>query len=173
MSGWKDVVRSVAPTIAMALGGPLAGAATAALSDKLLGKPDASQQDIQKVLEGTLSPDNLLKLKQAEQDFQAKMAEIGVDLERIAEQDRESARNRQVALKDWVPSALALALAASFFVLLFLMLTRTIPDANKDAFNILLGMLGGSLATVMTYYFGSSSGSAKKDETLAKALQSK
>ena len=173
MSGWRDVVRSVAPTIATALGGPLAGAATAALSDKLLGKPDASQQDIQKVLEGTLSPDNLLKLKQAEQDFQAKMAEIGVDLERIAEQDRESARNRQVALKDWVPSALALALAASFFVLLFLMLTRTIPDANKDAFNILLGMLGGSLATVMTYYFGSSSGSAKKDETLAKALQSK
>jgi hypothetical protein len=35
---WKKIVGAVAPTLATALGGPLAGMAAAAVSDALLGK---------------------------------------------------------------------------------------------------------------------------------------
>ena len=51
------------------------------------------------------------------------------------------------------------------------MLNHAIPEANKSAFDILLGMLGGNLLTVMTYYFGSSRGSRAKDEILGRAAQ--
>ena len=40
------------------------------------------------------TPEQLLALKQAEQDFAVKMRELDIDLERIANEDRSSARNR-------------------------------------------------------------------------------
>jgi len=93
-----------------------------------------------------------------------------VKLEEIEAQDRASARAREIATKDWVPAALAITNALAFFVLLFLMLSHSIPETNKSAFDILLGMLAGSLTTVMTYYFGSSRGSREKDAILGRAV---
>jgi len=39
---------------------------------------------------------------------------------------------------------------------------------DKEFINIALGWLGGTASTVIAYYFGSSAGSAKKDELLGK-----
>ena len=61
-----------------------------------------------------------------------------------------------------------MANGGAFIVLLFMMLTHAIPEANKSAFDILLGMLGGNMLTVMTYYFGSSRGRRAKDEVIAR-----
>lgn len=48
-----------------------------------------------------------------------------------------------------------------FFALLFIVP----PDANRDTINMFCGFLSGTaLTTVITYFFGSSSGSKKKDE---------
>jgi hypothetical protein len=44
MASWKDIIRSIAPTIGTALGGPLAGTATKFIADKMLGKADATQE---------------------------------------------------------------------------------------------------------------------------------
>jgi len=40
---WKNVVRSVAPILGNAIGGPFGGAAVSALSNALLGKPEATE----------------------------------------------------------------------------------------------------------------------------------
>jgi len=41
-----NLVRTVAPSIASAVGGPLAGMATKAISEALLGKPDGSEEEL-------------------------------------------------------------------------------------------------------------------------------
>jgi hypothetical protein len=162
---WKGILGTVAPALATALGGPLAGVAVRAIAEKVLGKPEASEADV-----AGASPELLLKLREADQEFAKAMADAGVKLEEIEAQDRASARTREIATKDWVPAALAITNALAFFVLLFLMLSHSIPETNKSAFDILLGMLAGSLTTVMTYYFGSSRGSREKDAILGRAV---
>jgi hypothetical protein len=167
-STWKGIIGTVAPALATALGGPLAGAAVKTIADKVLGTPDASEADVAAAITAGASPDMLLKLKQADQDFARAMADAGIKLEELEAADRANARAREIATKDWVPAALAVTNALAFFILLFLMLSRAVPEANKSAFDILLGMLAGSLTTIMTYYFGSSRGSREKDAILGR-----
>jgi len=61
-------------------------------------------------------------------------------------------------------AALAFVFVCGFFGVLFLMLGK--PDM-RDAMLILIGALAGSVATIIGFYFGSTSGSARKDELLA------
>ena len=41
-----NIVKTVAPTIATAMGGPLAGMAVRTLSETLLGKPDGTEAEL-------------------------------------------------------------------------------------------------------------------------------
>jgi len=167
----KSILGTVAPSIASALGGPLAAVAVGSLSKALLGDPAAGQDAPDKLEAAVLTannPDVLLKLKQAENEFQLAMQEHGVDLEKIAQADRDSARQRQVALKDSAPTILgylvvALAVSLEAFVLL-----RGVPaTVNPVIVGRILGTLDAALTLVLSYYFGSSAGSDRKTELLA------
>lgn len=70
MSGLGDIIKAVAPTIATALGGPLAGAAVSFLAGKM-GLSDASQDRVQEALAGT----DPAKLKEMEYQFQEFMVD--------------------------------------------------------------------------------------------------
>jgi hypothetical protein len=172
MSSWKDLVRSVAPALATALGGPVAGIAVKELGVKLLGKEDASESEIAAAVASGGS-DVLIKLKELDQQFATRMTELGIDLEKIAAADRSDARAREVARKDLVPSVLAYGVIAAFIVLDFMLISRPIPESNRDAFNLILGAMNGSVITILTYYFGSSRGSAAKDEVIGQAISGK
>jgi len=54
-----------------------------------------------------------------------------------------------------------------FFVVLALLIFVELPQSNKDLLNIILGALIGFEGSVVTYFYGSSAGSAKKDEIMA------
>jgi len=165
MSDWKDIVGTVAPTIATALGGPLAGLAVGAIG-KIFGIDAATQEQVAQAIAGA-SPDDLLKLKQAEIEFQKRMAELEVDLVRISAADRDSARQRQIQVKDVTLPILAMSVTGGFFGVLMFMMVQEVPTSSKDVLNIMLGSLGTAWIQVMSYYFGSSQGSAKKDVLLA------
>jgi hypothetical protein len=75
-----NLVRTVAPSIASAVGGPLAGMATRAISEALLGKPDGTEAELTEAA-AKATPEQLLALKTAEQDFAVKMRELDIDLE--------------------------------------------------------------------------------------------
>lgn len=168
MAGWKDILKQVAPTMAQALGGPLAGGVVRKLAGALLGDEKASEDKVaQAVL--AASPETFMKLKELEQEFQKFVLDHELDLEKLAVSDRDSARKREMAVKDWVPAVLALGFNAAFFVILFLMLKAKIPMENKDAFTLLLGMLSGGVTSILSYYFGSSRGSDRKTELMGKA----
>ena len=161
-----NLVRTVAPSIASAVGGPLAGMATKAISEALLGKPDGSEEELlQAATKAT--PEQLLALKKAENDFALQMRELDIDLERIAGADRDSARNREIKTKDLTPKILAAGITVGYFGVLFYMLTHGLPTTGgSEAMLVMLGTLGTAFGGVMAYYFGSSAGSKEKTEAL-------
>lgn len=167
MSGWKHIVSTVAPVLASALGGPLAGVAVRALSTAILGKDDGTEQEVEHALLNA-TPDQLLAIKKADQDFAVRMKELGVDLERVNAEDRVSARGMQVQVRSWLPPSLALLVTAGYFAVLGYMLRFGLPKevAGNEALLLILGGLSGSFATIIAFYFGSSSGSQSKDATL-------
>jgi hypothetical protein len=163
---WKSVVQSVAPALATALGGPLAGTATAAISEAIFGKPDATEAQIEQALTRA-DPDMLLKLKEADQNFAVWMRQIDVDLERIAAADRADARTRDIATKDYAAPILGTIITLGFFGLLSTFFFVTPPAEAETVLQIMLGALGASYLSVVTYYFGSSVGSKHKTDLFA------
>ena len=168
---WKGVVKSIAPTIGTVLGGPLGGMAGLALS-KALGMADDAPKDetaLAAAIQGA-TPDQLLALKKAENDFALQMKELGFKdleaLEAIAAGDRASARNLAIQTKDWTPRILAVAITVGFFGLLWFLSRHEVPAGSRDLLNIMLGSLGAAWMGVVTYYFGSSAGSDRKTEIL-------
>jgi hypothetical protein len=159
------LIGAVAPTIATALGGPLAGIAVRALGSAL-GLPDGTPPEAVAAAVATATPDQLLDVRRADQAFAAQMKQLDVDFDKVAAQDRASARAREVSVHDSTPAVLAYALTAGFFALLGLLAFRGVPEVNASAVNILLGGLGTAWIMAMTYYFGSSSGSKTKDAML-------
>lgn len=157
----------VAPTIATALGGPLAGLAAKTLSNVLLGKEDASEAEIAKALQSA-SPDQLADIKKIDAEFKTRMAELEIDLERIVAADRDSARKREVALGDHTPKILAAAITIGFFGILFWMFVHGVPKNGNEALLLMLGALQTAFTGVIAYYFGSSAGSKAKTDAMAK-----
>ena len=154
-------LEQVAPTIATALGGPLAGLAVTAIS-KAIG---VSEDDVEKTMNaGKMSADQITQLKLAELEFQKQANELGLNFEKLAVDDRASARNMQVAIKSWIPGALALGITIGFFGILLYMMTGNVTPSNELL--VMLGSLGTAWTGVVGYYFGSSSSSQHKDELL-------
>jgi hypothetical protein len=166
-----NLVRTVAPSIASAVGGPLAGMATRAISEALLGKPDGTEQELENAV-ASATPEQLLALKKAEQEFAVKMRELDIDLERISNADRDSARSREVSLRDWTPRVLAGLITVGYFGVLFWMLRFGLPNTgSSEALLVMLGALGTAWGGVVAYYFGSSAGSKEKTEAMNKMVR--
>lgn len=166
MDAILNLVRTVAPSLASAVGGPLAGMAVRTISEALLGKPDGTEDELTQAA-AKATPEQLLALKKAEQDFAVKMRELDIDLERIANADRDSARNREVKTKDWTPRLLAGLITAGYFGALFYMLRNGLPQhGGSEAMLVMLGTLGTAWGGVVAYYFGSSAGSKEKTEAM-------
>lgn len=167
MPDWKVVLGAVAPALATALGGPLAGVAVQAIGAALLGSKDVSAEEVEKAI-AVAGPDALIELKKADLQFKRDMAQLGVDYERLAMEDRDSARRREVQSGDlWTPRLLAGGVTVGFFGVLVWLLWAGIPANGGEALLVMLGSLGAAWAGVISYYFGSSAGSRHKSDLLA------
>ena len=180
---WTDalsVLSKLAPSLASAAGGPLAGTAVAALEHVfgLDANPTgdlAARQDSITVAMAGATPEQLLAVRKADNDFQARMTELGFEsaaaLGKLANEDRASARSREVTVRDWTPRALAIAVTVGFFFILGYMAVAEVPVGSKDMLNIMLGSLGAAWLAIVGYYFGSSADSAHKTDMLAKGAK--
>jgi len=165
----QGIVKTVAPWIGTALGGPLGGMAVDAVCG-IFGLSDKTEASLKQAIGGA-TPEQMLALKQADQNFQVKMQALGFqqikDLEALAVDDRKDARAMQVATKSWVPAVLSILVTAGFFGVFYGMLADKLNVTESQALLILLGSLGTAWTGVINYWFGSTAGSKQKTELLA------
>lgn len=156
-----DWLKTIAPTIATALGGPLAGLAIEAVS-KAIG---IDPKDVQSTIsEGKLNADQIMLLKQAEVQMAARAQEMGLDFAKLNVEDRKSAREMQATTKSMIPAILAVSVTIGFFGILVGLMTETFK--TSDALMLMLGSLGTAWTGIMAFYFGSSDDSQAKDNLL-------
>ena len=155
IKGILGSLASIAPSIASALGGPLAGTAVNTLSNVLFGVPDKTEAEVAQAI-AKATPEQLLAIKQAEADFAEKMKQLEIDFAKVNADDRSSARRREMTVKDYVPGALAFVLTLGFFGLLGWLMFAAPPQGSRDILNIMLGTLGTGFATMLAYYYGAS-----------------
>lgn len=184
MSGWTsalNVVKTLAPTIGTALGGPLIGGAIAALENVfgITPGPNASTDDRQAAVAAAISgatPEQLAGMRKADQDYAVAMAQAGFKdtetLASLAVQDRTSARNMQVSTRSYMPPVLGGAIIAASIAAAGAILAGKVSYISTTEANMVgmvIGYLFSEAKAVLSFYFGSSQGSADKTALLAKA----
>ena len=169
---WKTALRTIAPTAATILGGPLAGLAVEALG-QALGMEEPTVRKVQDALtQGQLTGEQILALKTAEQALVVKLRELDIRVEEIEQSDRASARTREAAVKDNTNKVLAYTVVGAFVAIVVSVL---FGGAQVDTVlaGTLVGYLSAKAEQVLAYYFGSTKGSADKTALLADAARPK
>jgi len=161
-----DWLKQIAPTIATALGGPLAGMAVSAIS-KAIGVDEKDVGDL--INNNKLTADQIAQVKLAEIELQKQANELGLNFEALAVDDRKSAREMQATTRSIVPPLLAASVTVGFFAILGGMMFGKMSVADNTALTMMLGSLGTAWTGIIAYYFGSSAGSQAKTEMLGKS----
>lgn len=159
-TNWKDILGVVAPTIASAVGSPFLGMAVKVLSSTLLGTEEASIEEVQTALEKA-TPEQLLAVKKADQEFKVTMKALDVDLTKIHQADRVSARDLYSNTKSIFVPSLSLLTVVGFFVLVWYLVTGEISMDNT-LLGIVIGHVASKVEQVYNFHYGSSEGSKKK-----------
>lgn len=190
---WKQIVGAVAPGLATALGGPLAGGVVAVLADKLLGgstgDPVKDEAQIASVLAGGITPELRAKILDGEQALKLAMVQAGIeerridaDVDKAVLQDVANARQAHGASRDlfWLGVIILVAwvvLTAGTLLGLYQILTggMKLVDAGIAAtvFTVLgslIGYVSNIAQQVVSYWFGSSRGSNEKTQAMASAI---
>ncbi len=174
---WQGLIKSIAPRVGLALGGPFAGLATQTLANTLFPDQSGVKQSasLTKLLSGPLTGDAVMleKLRQAEKKFDVQMRKLDVEIETLHVQDRNAARHRQEKLGDYWPNLLGIMVLLCFFATVAYILMNGLNhlDSTTAAFSgTLVGYVSAKADQVIAYFFGSSSGSREKTRAMADAL---
>ena len=152
---FKGLIQNVAPTIATALLGPVAGMAVKALSTALLGHGDGSEDDITNAL-ANATPDQITALKKIDADFKVQMKKLDIDLVKIAADDRASARDMAANTHSYTPSVLSYVTVVCWAIIQYYLFTHIIDPSMRELIARVLGTLDGALMLVLSFWFGSS-----------------
>ena len=157
-----DWVKQILPTIGNLLGGPLGGAAISAVAG-VLNISEPTQQKIEKALSSkNLSAEQMAALQAADADLKVRMAELGIQAEELATEDRASARKMQSLTSSWVPSLLACVVTLGFFGILIGLLTGDLKLWESTTLSLLIGSLSTAFSAVLAFYYGASHTPDKK-----------
>jgi len=160
-----DWLKQIAPTIATAMGGPLAGMAVSAIS-KAIGVDPDKVGDL--ISNNKLTAEQIAQVKIAEIELQKQAQELGLNFEKLEVEDRKSAREMQATTRSIVPPALAAIITIGFFSILIMMMIGKV-DGNNPTILMMLGSLSTAWTGIVAYYFGSSAGSQAKTDLLSKS----
>lgn len=198
---WTDianVLETLAPTIATALGTPVLGGAVAALEAVFGLTPSGSMDDRQTAIATAVqgaTPEQLAAVRKADQDYAARMAEAGfankealaklaVQEEQIYVDDTADARKVNAASDKvfW----LGVVVLATFAVIMwasmwgaYALLTGKLPLENAAVVGMvstfvgtIIGYVSANAQQVIGFFFGSSKGSEAKSDAMASAFSS-
>jgi len=173
MDDWKQLLKTVAPVLGTALGGPLGGAAASFIAGKL-GLEAKTVEAVTEALSGNkLSPEQISSLKLAELEMQKFLKDHEIKLEQIAAADRSGAREMLKATRSYVPATLTFGITIGYFVVLLGMMTKAFTVADSQVMLIMLGQLGTAWGVTIAFWFGTTSGSKDKTDILANSQPAK
>lgn len=156
-----DWLKSVAPTLATALGGPLAGMAVSAVAKAIGCEPD----DVQGIISSNkLTAEQVASIQLAELELKKQAQSMNLDFTKLVAEDKKSARDMQIVTKSWIPPVLAMSVTIGFFGILAGLMYGQIQHAPQ--IDIMLGALGTAWTGIISFYFGSSASSQAKNELI-------
>ena len=169
------VVQQVGDVVTQVTGvaGPHTETGIAAVEAVLQGKPELAVQ-IQVQL-AKIAADRDAEANRAAEV--SRKADLDAMLAQIA--DTDGARKQTIALAQagsnvayGAPVVSALVLI-TFAVVMTLAFTRSLPTGSETILNMLLGSLAAMATSVVSYWVGSSAGSARKDQHIAQLVSGK
>ncbi len=165
---WLKKIAGYAPDIVGAIvsgGATLPATAMRIISKELTGIETDNPQLVEKAV-NEATPDQLLKLRQANNDFIIKKMQIESD-ERVNERaDTQDARKQNKG--HWMTWLLPLLMFCLFSAMSWALLKFAIPESNRDLLIFMAGQVSGFMAAGVTYWLGSSRGSAEKSSIMQK-----
>lgn len=149
----------------------LVGMAAQAVGEALGTDVKASGDAIAAAVAGA-TPEQIAALKRADNEFAVKMKELEftsvADLEKIAASDRDSARRMAVETKSKTPQILGVVIVTAWVLVTAVLLFTVVDEGMREMIGRVLGTLDAALMLVLSYFYGSTSGSARKTELLSK-----
>lgn len=183
---WKDVGKTIATTGASILGNVVAGEMGASTARSLVATLFGADPDIPEdvVSKMTLDPDHAVKLRDLELTHKVDMEKILLERDRMQLQDIASARARETTIvqatgkKDVNLYVLAWVVTGGFLGLLMALIVlqivyNNVSFSNNPLITMLLGALSSNFGMVVSYFFGSSTGSVAKTNIMAAAMGKK
>jgi hypothetical protein len=161
-SNWKDTLAAIAPTLAAAIGGPLAGGAVKFLSGKLLDE-GANLKDLENFVTNA-SPEQLAEVKRSDNEFKLEMERLNVDLFALEVKGRENAR---VSHKDH-PMPMVICLLLTLLVALgaYGLMTIVVPEQNANIVFMLFGQIVTAWGSSIAYWVGTTKSSSDKTKLI-------
>lgn len=186
---WKSIVKTAAPLLGTALGGPLAGAAIKVLGEAVLGSTDATQDQVAEAITVGLSPESIVKMREADNLFKTQMKSLDIDILKLNAQteqayltDVQSARANNGANRSvfWLGISILVTFATLMSVVIYgafqllvggiVLKDVAVASVVSGVIGTVIGYVAGNAQQVVGYYFGSSRGSADKTTAMADAM---
>lgn len=170
---WLKTIGKIAPTIASALGGPLAGVAVSAIGE-LFGISEPTQDKIKTAIEnGQLTGAQISAIRQLELKLKAEEAERGFRYTDLEFKDRDSARSRDADLaksgqRNYRADFMFFLAVAVIVGLVYAIWSEPgINEFLKGIVTLVLGRFLGYLDNIYSFEFGTTRSSQNKNETIA------
>lgn len=172
MSDWKDIagtVGRIAGTVAPLLGGPIGMAAS--IGAQIAGaigtdnRPDAVQREL---IQNPDAASNLAMWADEERE-QIRQAHIKLQELELVQMQAELADTQHARTshrEHWMPERLTLMLAVMVVALTVALMSWSVPDGSKEVVFYLVGQIVTAFLAAVTYWLGSSRGSAEKQKKL-------
>jgi hypothetical protein len=166
----KGIIGKVAPILGNAILPGIGGSAGAMLAEALgvENKPEVLEERLK-----NLSPEDMVKIKELTARHEERLLEIAAEKDRAYLTDVQSARQREVDMaratgrRDVNMYVLGWTVVGGFFGLCFALMRTQLPMGSNEVVFMLFGALSAGFSTVLGYFFGSSRGSADKNDMLA------
>ena len=170
---WLATLKSVAPTVASAMFGPLGAVAVASVGE-LLGLSDATKDKISEIIQtGQMTPEQIGKLRELELEYQNNEKERGFRYAELSFKDRDSARQASVSggtqkMLFWLSLVLLILTIGTEIAVLF----YGYPDKTPEIIvGRVLGLMDAVAMLVLSYWYGTTNGSAVKNELLSQNIK--
>ena len=165
---WLATLKTVAPTVAAAMFGPLGAVAVASVGE-LLGLSGATKDKISEIIQaGQMTPEQLGRLRELELEYQNNEKERGFKYAELSFKDRDSARTANVSGGTQKPLFwLSLLLLSITLGTECMVLFKGYPEGTDPlVVGRVLGLMDAVAMLVLSYWYGTTNGSAIKNELL-------